>query len=239
MTRDNRVQWRRLSAEAAAIVASILLAFSIDAWWDRTKQESAEAEWIAAIHLDLKITLNAVDVSIGEAEGIVEASEQLYRLLSSANSPDVSTIHDLFDRKLNPIGFTPTLPGFERGFSEGRFSDVNSVEFRRGLADFRQWLVHFQVSRKLDWDVFFIGPMYEIRAPHGGLRLFTGGATQGGDIAERFTMSEEQYLEAILTPEMLAAVETMGMAQSNELRALRGMRDAIENMVSALDERNP
>ena len=227
MVRDNRVQWRRLSAEAAVIVASILLAFSIDAWWDRTKQEAAEAEWIAAIHLDLKTTLNLVDVSIGEAEAIVEAGQELISLLASANSTDVSTLHDLFNRMGRPIGFTPTLPGFERGFSEGRFSDIESVEFRRGLADFRQWQVHFEVSRKLDWEVFFIGPMYEVWAPHAGYST------------ERFPMSEEQYLEAILTPEMLAAVNTASALQTNVLGALRGMRGAIENMVSALDERNP
>ena len=227
------IQWKRLSVEAAAIVASILLAFSIDAWWDGTKQEAADAKWIAAIHLDLKTTLNAVDVSIGEAEAFVEGADQLLRLLASADSPDVSTIHDLFLKMINPIGFTPTLPGFERGFSEGHFSDVNSVEFRRGLADFRQWHAHFELSRRLDWEIFFMGPMYEVRAPHGGLRLFNGW-----DI-ERFPMSEEQYLEAILTPEMFAALDTMLMAQMNQLRALRGMRGAIENMVSALDESNP
>ena len=227
MTRDNRVQWRRLSVEAAAIVASILLAFSIDAWWDRTKQEAAEAEWIAAIHLDLKTTLNEVDGSIGEAEAIVKAGQELISLIASANSPDVSTLHDLFNRMTRPIGFTPTLPGFERGFSEGRFSDIESVEFRRGLANFRQWQVHFEVSRKLDWEVFFIGPMYEVSGLDA--RYF----------AERFPMSEEQYLEAILTPEILAAVTTALVLQTNELNALRGMRGAIENMVSALDERNP
>jgi hypothetical protein len=75
--------------------------------------------------------------------------------------------------------------------------------------------------------------MYEVRAPHGGLQLFNDWDT------ERFPMSEEQYLEAILTPEIFAAAETMWMAQVNQLRALRGMRGAIENMVSALDESNP
>ena len=28
------IQWKRLSVEAIVIVASILLAFSIDAWWE-------------------------------------------------------------------------------------------------------------------------------------------------------------------------------------------------------------
>ncbi len=34
MTETQNIPWRRLSIEAAAIVASILLAFAIDAWWE-------------------------------------------------------------------------------------------------------------------------------------------------------------------------------------------------------------
>ena len=229
MTRDNRVHWGRLSAEAAAIVASILLAFAIDAWWDQTKQEAAEAEWVAAVHLDLKATLNKVEDSIGEAESIVNAGFDMLGQLSSAKTPNASFLRHLRDAMGRPIGFTPTLPEFERGFSEGRFSDIESVEFRRGLADFRQWIVHFEVSRKLDWEIYFIGPLYEVRAPHGGSGVLAGG------FVERFPMSEEQYLEIMLTPEMLAAVETAFYAQQNELVALMGMRDAIEKMISALE----
>ena len=38
MPNANNIQWKRLSVEAAAIVASILLAFAIDAWWDDFQQ---------------------------------------------------------------------------------------------------------------------------------------------------------------------------------------------------------
>jgi hypothetical protein len=37
-----RLPWRRIIAEGLAIVASILLAFAIDAWWGRVNQASAE-----------------------------------------------------------------------------------------------------------------------------------------------------------------------------------------------------
>ena len=38
MTNKQNISWKRLSIEAAAIVASILLAFAIDAWWDESQQ---------------------------------------------------------------------------------------------------------------------------------------------------------------------------------------------------------
>ena len=44
MTENQNIPWRRISVEAAAIVASILLAFAIDAWWDEREKRSEEAE---------------------------------------------------------------------------------------------------------------------------------------------------------------------------------------------------
>ena len=230
MPTNSRIQWQRLLAEAAAIVASILLAFAIDAWWDRTQQEALEAGWLAAVRFDLEATRDQINDSINEAEAIVGAAETLIGLLSSMSTPDVATLRDLADRMMQPIGFTPTLPGFERGFAEGRFSNLESVEFRRGLADFRQWLTHFEDSRRLDWDTFFTGPIYQVRAPYAGFQLL------GGEWRERFRMSDEEYLGVMLEPETLAAVETLAEAQVNELRGLRGMKDAIVAMISFLEE---
>lgn len=211
------------------IVASILLAFGIDAWWDRTQQKAADAEWIAEVRFDLQTSLSQVEESIAQADAIVGAKSRLLGLLSSSASPQVDSIRHLADEMTRPIGFTPTLPGFERGFSEGRFSALGSVEFRRGLADFRWFLVHFEDARRLDWDTYFVGPLYAVRAPHGGLQLL------GGRWKERFRMTDEEYLEVMLAPETFAAFETMGLAQENELWGLQGMKRALEAMISALE----
>jgi hypothetical protein len=37
MTDKQKISWKRLAIEAAAIVASILLAFAIDAWWEESQ----------------------------------------------------------------------------------------------------------------------------------------------------------------------------------------------------------
>jgi len=40
---DNpRIAWKRLAIEAPVIVVSILLAFTIDAWWDERGERAAE-----------------------------------------------------------------------------------------------------------------------------------------------------------------------------------------------------
>jgi hypothetical protein len=51
--RIRRSSWGRLLTEGLAIVASILLAFGIDAWWDDAQARSAEKEFLQTLHSEL------------------------------------------------------------------------------------------------------------------------------------------------------------------------------------------
>jgi hypothetical protein len=42
MSSARNVPWFRIAAEGAVVVASILLAFAIDAWWDERLERRAE-----------------------------------------------------------------------------------------------------------------------------------------------------------------------------------------------------
>ena len=60
MADAQKIQWRRIGVESAAIVASILLAFAIDAWWDERQERLAETEIILGLEqefLDGKVLL--------------------------------------------------------------------------------------------------------------------------------------------------------------------------------------
>jgi hypothetical protein len=52
MSRD--IPWKRLSVEAAAIVASILLAFAIDAWWEDRLERGLGVEYERRIATELR-----------------------------------------------------------------------------------------------------------------------------------------------------------------------------------------
>jgi hypothetical protein len=48
-TSPQAIPWKRISVEAGAIVASILLAFAIDAWWLERQERGFEQETMAAL----------------------------------------------------------------------------------------------------------------------------------------------------------------------------------------------
>jgi hypothetical protein len=52
MTETQSIAWRRLSIEATVIVASILLAFAIDAWWEERGERNAEVVLLERLRTD-------------------------------------------------------------------------------------------------------------------------------------------------------------------------------------------
>jgi len=54
MTENQNLPWKRLAAEAIAIVASILLAFAIDAAWDERNERMEEKEVLRSLQLEFE-----------------------------------------------------------------------------------------------------------------------------------------------------------------------------------------
>ena len=78
---DNRnIEWRRLLLDGAAIVVSILLAFSIDAWWDDHNERVEERRILDALKLEFQSNAEAIPAfilrhqqSASHAQALLEA----------------------------------------------------------------------------------------------------------------------------------------------------------------------
>ena len=64
MTNKQNISWKRLSIEAAAIVASILLAFAIDAWWDESQQRQHLQSVLTGLEAAFSENVTLIDENI-------------------------------------------------------------------------------------------------------------------------------------------------------------------------------
>jgi len=67
MTDEQRIPWKRLCVEAAAIIASILLAFAIDAWWDGRVEHSrslAQLRTITTEFVEVELELQNLEARL-------------------------------------------------------------------------------------------------------------------------------------------------------------------------------
>lgn len=74
---------KKLIAQGSAIVLSVLLAFAIDAWWDRLGEKDDERESLLTVQADLEATIDLLEDYADVVARISGASLSAYRALSS------------------------------------------------------------------------------------------------------------------------------------------------------------
>ncbi len=84
MSENQNIPWKRLSLEAVAIIASILLAFAIDAWWEDRQERVLEQQYLASLKADFQADIEELD----EAIALAKSRAQLGRLIVSTIDKD-------------------------------------------------------------------------------------------------------------------------------------------------------
>ena len=156
MTEPQKVQWTRLSAEAVAIVASILFAFAIDAWWDEEQERENVRDLLVGLLDDLQHGKEYVAfrqaVSIAREKSIVE-------LLEAAFDQDSKLSEASIDRLLSDmVWYFDDVPIAEGGINSlifsGTLGSIENEKLRREIADWPRAIIYIRNQLKEDYDVY-------------------------------------------------------------------------------------
>ena len=63
MNKLQDISWKRIFVEATAIIASILTAFAIDAWWQDRTERRVEVQYLQALREDIRRSIELLDDS--------------------------------------------------------------------------------------------------------------------------------------------------------------------------------
>lgn len=77
------VQWKRISAEGVVIVVSILLAFWIDAWWDRQVEQNSLIDFLSSFERELVSSREDIERTLNLSVGVLRTTDEVFRILSS------------------------------------------------------------------------------------------------------------------------------------------------------------
>jgi len=150
MSDKRSIQWKRISAEGAAIVVSILLAFSIEAWWDEYQEERQLHEILEALEEGFSGNLSLINESI-EA---VSANYELLNRFIQIDPEDIEKIPmgDRF-RTLRAI-WVPDTRNLNTGhllkmLDTERLKSLKNAELQQGIAHWQSWLEQLNQRRAL------------------------------------------------------------------------------------------
>ena len=139
-----RFPWGRILAEALAIVASILLALAIDAWWDSRQARRAESAFLVDIHAEFTQNRTRLEAVIEGQRRRVE----LYRVVMREAGPGAEGLSSdslkaiVRSAYLNP-GFYPRTDALERGTAGAGLDLIQDPGLRRGISGFWDSYGHY------------------------------------------------------------------------------------------------
>jgi hypothetical protein len=214
---DQKIAWKRLFAEGVVIVASILLAFVIEAAWDNRNEEIRRTDLLEALHGDFVATrgILATTLEFGEdvlarAVGFLDATE---------NPTDLTrdSLQTLSDGIFRGIGFTPATVNYRAAIAGGEIGLLKSDSMLVLLSMFDDGLRSYDLHRDLSGEMFYTGSIQDLRREFGGVSVFLRNIEQ-----------------EIRNPLVRAAAEPVATVHSNTVESLRQMDVAAELIVAEL-----
>ena len=162
MKESQEIPWKRIFVEATAIVASILLAFGIEAWWQNRTDRFVEAQYLQAMRADLLRSLVLLDENEATQRRQVGYLESL--LLTNGDTPYSDELRRWLDDGLFNVGtYQPQISALHELESSGQTQIIQNQDLRRALASVRQRMnglenvqSDFQLSQQMLIDPFLV-----------------------------------------------------------------------------------
>ncbi len=96
MTDQSDISWNRILVEGVAIVASILIAFAIDAWWDLRGQEEEAQAYLTALETELRANRQIIDRDLELLRSwIAESQNFLEEVVSPGAEPSYEQVKQM------------------------------------------------------------------------------------------------------------------------------------------------
>jgi hypothetical protein len=137
MENTHDIPWKRISAEGVAIVVSILLAFSIEAWWDERQELAEEREALESLYVEFKVNRDEVASVISILERAIKVVATLIELKQDEILElPAEAVAEMVDSMANPYTFDPVRGSIDALNSAGKLGILQDRELREALTTF-------------------------------------------------------------------------------------------------------
>ncbi len=156
MSETEKIPWKRIAVEATAIVASILLAFAIDAGWQEYVEDQREREVLTALLNDFETTKGNIE---GWRNFHLAVQQSNTKLLKAVTSSEITLTNDEIGRLLGELSWWDNGSQFSTGALNslvygGELSLIEDDALRQLLADWPSQIQYFESQQQQDYDLF-------------------------------------------------------------------------------------
>ncbi len=142
----------RLVAELAVIIAGVLIALAVDAWWESVRDSELEREALSSLAFDLTNAAEQVTTLISRDKAIVEQATQL---LEGGLGPLRGLTNESMRNLFATVPYELRLRTYDELHSIGRLRLFSNRELRLLLTDFdakAQSLIGYERQMERQWN---------------------------------------------------------------------------------------
>jgi len=136
-----KVPWSRVLAESAIIVSSILLAFAIDAWWEKRSEQKLENTLLIDLRTDFEASQAHIEDWLEGNRKVLRATRLfLERLRSATAGEPVEIEFEWIVAAISAPTYSPTDSSLRAAAASGLVEKLQDPALRKALAAWRQQL---------------------------------------------------------------------------------------------------
>ena len=137
MDETQKIPWKRLSIEAAAIVVSILLAFAIDAWWNEQQERAEEREVLESLYAEFEANREEAAAVISFHDREIQSIETLMELTQDEIlALPAETVEVMVSSFAMARTFDAVRGSIDALYSAGKLGILRDRELREALTTF-------------------------------------------------------------------------------------------------------
>jgi hypothetical protein len=137
MDETQKIPWKRLSVEAAAIVVSILMAFAIDAWWSERQERAEEREVLESLYTEFEANRDEVASVISFHDREIQTIETLMKLTQDEILElPTETVEEMIGSLAMARTFDAVRGTIDALYSAGKLGILRDRELREALTTF-------------------------------------------------------------------------------------------------------
>lgn len=217
----------RLLAEGFAIVASILLAFAIDAWWDGLQERRDEVAVLGSLLGEFEANSARIPASIARHDRFVAAADEVIRILRETPDGEIAMIADtLLAVTSVHHSFEPVSGALQAVLQSGDLHLIENRTLRELLAKWPSRVVDATENE----DHAFV--------EHGEWHAIVGRDSDVSAILEVYFASDYESDQAFPVRSSTEATTHLGVVNAWEASAASEFRQLLalsDSIVSALE----
>ena len=228
--------WKRLWVEAAAIIASILFAFAIDAWWEGRKNLADERSYLVSLRQELAEGLELATENEIMRQRVVAAHESLIAQVQGAPRPPERDLYEWLSLLSYPLDYYPPRAVFNDLTASGGALIIRSAELRIALAEVDQGIRYLEKLDETSWVVWEqrLQPYLEGRIPRVE-RLRQGFARFRGDVPFGQSPFTADFSEILADPRFEDMIAERWLRLQNGTIAIARIIAKSEEIVALID----